>query len=313
MMGPANGFWALMLASVVAGVGGALFDAPKNAAVTTLTTPESRSRVFSVMGVSGNVGMVVGPLVGALLNSVSFALVALVAGSVYLVALALVAATLPGGRGAGETRGKEAGLAGLGVVVRDRRFVTFTALAAGYFVLSTQLNVAVTLRATELHGAGAVGWVYGVNAGLAVLLQYPLLRLAERHLSAKRIFVTGVVLVSLGLGGLAFAGAFWTLLACVAVFSAGSMLTFPTQQALTARLARPGLYGAYFGFGALSLGVGGAVGNAIGGLLYDAGRSLGQPALPWLSFAALGALTALGLALQLRGLPREEPGAARAG
>jgi DHA1 family multidrug resistance protein-like MFS transporter len=316
LMGQAGSFWTLMAASLVAGVGGALFDAPKNAAVTTLTTAESRSRVFSLMGVAGNLGMVVGPLAGALVSRAGFATVALVAGAVYLVAFAIVALTLPDSRsratvattGAATDAGSGSGLAGLGVVVRDRAFVTFTAFAAGYFVLSTQLNVAVTLRATELHGVDAVGWVYGVNAGLAVLLQYPLLRLAERHFSTKRILVGGVALVTLGLGGLAFAGTFVALLACVAVFSLGAMLTFPTQQTLTARLARRGLYGAYFGFGALSLGVGGAVGNAIGGLLYDAGAALGQPALPWLSFAALGTLTALGLAWRLRVLPPEPVG-----
>lgn len=291
-MGWADTFWTLMAASVLAGLGGALFDAPKNAAVTALTNSTNRSRVFSLMGVFGNLGMVVGPLIGALLLSIDFRTLALVSGSVYLVAFVVVALSLPR---LGAAPGKAAGLSGLGVVARDRRFVLFTTLVSGYFLLSSQLNVAVALRATALHGEGAVGWVYGVSAGLAVALQYPLLRLAERRFSPRRILVGGVMLSALGLGAMATTQTFAGLLACVALFSLGGMLVFPTQQALTASLAKKGLYGAYFGFGALSLGVGGGVGNAIGGALYDWGQATGLPALPWLSFGLIGLVTALGL------------------
>lgn len=291
-MGWAGTFWTLLAASVLAGLGGALFDAPKNAAVTALSSAATRARVFSLMGVSGNLGMVVGPLLGALLLAQDFRVLAVISGATYLVAFVLVAFTVPRVRASASP---QSGLAGLAVVARDRRFVLFTALASGYFLLSSQLNVAVTLRATALHGEGAVGWIYGVNAGLAVLLQYPLLRLAEKRLNERSILVTGVSLTALGLGAIALAHSFTALLACVALFSFGGMLAFPTQQALTARLAQKGLYGAYFGFGALSLGIGGGLGNALGGVLYDWGRASGLPALPWLTFGVIGLLSALGL------------------
>ena len=58
---------SLLLASLVAGVGGGLFDAPKNAALTEVTRPEHRTRMFSLMSIFGNLGMVTGPLIGAAL------------------------------------------------------------------------------------------------------------------------------------------------------------------------------------------------------------------------------------------------------
>ncbi|WP_424950266.1 MFS transporter [Deinococcus sp.] len=308
-MGLADSFPTLLAAALLAGVGGGLFDAPKNAAVTALTRPEDRSRVFSLMGVAGNLGMVTGPLIGAWLSGAEFRTVTLVSGAVYLLALAvllLLVPAIPGSAGSvAGGLGRSGGLAGLGTAVRDRRFVLFTLALSGYFILSTQINVAVTLRAVALAGPQATAPLYGLQAGLAVLLQYPLLRLAERHLSPGVLLPLGVMLVGAALGLMSLAGSFPLLLACTALFSLGSMVVFPSQQTLIARLAPPGLVGSYFGFGALSLGLGGGIGSVLGGLLVDAGRRLHLPGLPWLVFLALGLLTALALTRALRGVPSE--------
>lgn len=302
-MGLATTFPTLLAAALLAGVGGGLFDAPKNAAITALTRPEDRIRVFSLMSVAGNMGMVTGPLIGAWLSGAEFRTVTLVSAGVYLAALVVLLLLVPAVRG-GAVVG--AGFSGLGVAIRDRRFVLFTLALSGYFVLSTQINVAVTLRAVALAGPQATAPLYGLQAGLAVLLQYPLLRLAERYLSPGVVLPLGVTLVGAALGLMSLAGSFPVLLACTALFSLGSMVVFPSQQTLTARLAPPGLVGSYFGFGALSLGVGGGLGSVLGGLLVDAGARLGLPVLPWLTFLALGLLTAFALTRALSGVPRAE-------
>jgi len=136
-----------------------------------------------------------------------------------------------------------------------------------------------------------------------VLLQYPLLRLAERHLAPHVLLPLGVTLVGTALGLMSLAATFPALLACTVLFSLGSMVVFPSQQTLTARLAPPGLAGSYFGFGALSLGLGGGIGSVLGGTLVDAGVRLHLPALPWLTFLAVALLTALALTRALRHLP----------
>jgi DHA1 family multidrug resistance protein-like MFS transporter len=46
---------------------------------------------------------------------------------------------------------------------------------------------------------------------------------------------------------------------------------------------------------ALALAFGGGLGHLSGGLLLDLATRLAWPALPWLTFAAVGLLTALGL------------------
>ena len=62
-----------------------------------------------------------------------------------------------------------------------------------------------------------------------------------------------------------------------------------------ANLASPQARGTYFGVAALSLAVGGGLGNYLGGTFVDLGRSLDAPALPWALFFLIGGGTALAL------------------
>lgn len=287
----------LLASALLAGVGGGLFDAPKSAAISAVTRPEHRTRMFSLTSMSGNLGMVTGPLIGAALLGLGFQVAALAAASVYLLAAVVLWVTLPHVRPA---RGAQGGLSGLRTAALDRRFRRFTLVLIGYFLLSTQINVAVTLRAVALAGPHATGPLYGLSAGLAVLLQYPLLRTVERTLSTRTALVGAVLLVGLALGLMSLTVTFGQLLACVALYSLGTMLVYPTQQTLTAGFAPPALIGSYFGFSAISLGVGGAVGSVLGGLLIDAGAAMNRPALPWLTLALIGAVTAAGLSVALR-------------
>lgn len=291
----------LIAAGALSGVGGSLFDAPKSAAITALTKPEDRTQMFSLSSVAGNTGMVLGPLIGAVLIGIGFQTAALMAASVYLLAFVLLLLTLPY-----IPPGLEAGRSattGLKAAVHDRVFRRFTLVMCGYFLLTTQLNVAITLKAVELAGPGATGPLYGLTAGMAVLLQYPLLRYTERHFRVRVVLVVAVLLAGLALGLMGLVTTFWQLLAGVALFSFGSMLVFPMQQTLTARMAPEGLAGSYFGVAALSLGIGGAVGSVLGGTLVDMGKQLHFELLPWLTFASISVLTALGLAWALQEVP----------
>ncbi|MDV6373585.1 MFS transporter [Deinococcus arenicola] len=290
----------LLAAALLAGIGGGLFDAPKNAAITAVTRPEHRTQIFSLTSISGNLGMVTGPLIGAALLALGFQVAALASACVYLLAAAVMAVTLPHVRPPKRPRGS--GMAGLRAAAANAPFRRFTLVLIGYFLLSTQINVAITLKAIALAGPHATGPLYAVSAGLAVALQYPLLRLAERYLRVRTVLTLAVGAVGVALGLMALADSFGALLLCVGLYSLGTMLVYPTQQTLTARFAPAEQVGSYFGFSAISLGVGGALGSVLGGWLVDTGTRIGMPALPWLLLAATGMVTAWGLRWALRDL-----------
>jgi DHA1 family multidrug resistance protein-like MFS transporter len=305
LMAYADTFPLLLISAILAAIGGALFDSPSSAAIAALTTPEDRNRFYAVLGVVRGLGMALGPLIGAFLIHSSFTLVALAAGGSFLLAFFVTLLLMPPVRVA--TSEREDLTYGLRLAVRDRPFVLFNLLLMGYYFLWVQITIALPLRAQAISGTSdAVSWIYLLNAVMSIVMQYPLLRLAERWLRPMPILILGVVLMAIGLGSVALADSIPMLLFSVALFSMGGLLSGPTQQTLLANLANPAALGSYFGASALALAFGGGIGNFSGGLLYSFGQQLNMPALPWLVFLIVGVSTALGLSLFARSNRRRE-------
>ena len=296
VMGFATDFGTLMLASLLAALGGALFDAPRNAAIAALTEDHNRARFYALGGVIGNLGMTIGPLIGTLLFKTSFTEVALVSASCYAMTLILTSIFLPNVRTSSGSN-LDNPFQGLGVALSDSRFVQFTAFLMGYWLMWVQLSIAISLAAVAVsHNKAAVGWVYMLNAGMSVLLQYPISRFLAGKIKPMLAVVLGITLMAFGIASLMFAANTVLLLSSVALFSLGGLLASPNVQTVTAQLANPKMLGSYFGVNALSLAVGGGLGNLIGGTLYQTSLQLQLPWLPWLVFSSVGFLSALGLA-----------------
>jgi DHA1 family multidrug resistance protein-like MFS transporter len=298
----ADSFPLLLGTTILAAIGGALFEAPRAAAITALTDERNRARFYSLSGVIGGLGMVLGPLLGALLIKFDFSLVVLAATFCYFVTFFVMLALLPPVRVATERRGM---WDGVGLALRDRPFMLFNMLLMGYWFMWVQITISLPLIAKDISGKSeSVSWIYMLNAGMSVLLQYPLLRLAERWLRPLPILIMGMALMAVGLGNVALAHSIPALLLCVACFSAGALLATPSQQTVTAELANPAALGSYFGVNSLALALGGGLGNLSGGVLYGLGQQLNAPAIPWLIFCAVGGAATLGLALLERGRER---------
>lgn len=300
----ADSFISLLLLCILAAIGGALFDAPGRAAIAVLTEPAERGRFFSLNGIAGGLGMTIGPLVGALLVRFDFALVCFASGACFALAALVTTIWLP----PLVVKSEQSMLGGISQAAHNRPFVLFTLLLCGFWFMWVQLSISLPLAAQPLGTPvittpwgplqiNGVAWVYALNAGLTVVLQYPLLRLAERWLRPLPIVIVGTVLMALGLGLVATTATLGMLLGCVGLFSIGAMLVQPTQQTVTADMAEPQIVGSYFGFNALALAFGGGLGNLSGGWLYDMAKRWQMPALPWTIFCGVGLAVALGLLL----------------
>lgn len=282
----------LFFAMLLSALGGALFEAPSRAGIAALTTEDERARAFSINGVGGGLGMVIGPFVGSLLLDFGFSTVALAAAACFALigAMSLLLPPI-------ETATDRSRLGfGLGLALRDRLFLIFTALLMGFWFMWVQLTISLPLAGERLaNAADAVRWIYGVNAGMTVVLQLPVIGFMERWLRPLSILILGIALMALGLGMVALADSFPFLIGCVIVFTLGTLLATPSQQSVTAALADPRALGSYFGVNALALAVGGGLGNLSGGLLVDLANALQAPALPWITFAYIGLASAIGL------------------
>ncbi|HMP42873.1 MAG TPA: MFS transporter [Roseiflexaceae bacterium] len=293
----------LWLAAILAALGGAFFESPSSAAVAALTQQADRSRYFAILGVVRGLGLSIGPLAGALLLRVDFSWVAMAAACCFCIAVVITVIFMPDVQVASERRGFTDGI---GMALRDRRFMALTLLLMGYWFMWVQLTLALPLEATAVSGTtDAVSWIYVLNSVMSIVLQYPLIRLSERFLRPLPLLALGVALMAAGLGLISLAALsanIGMLLGCVAVFSLGALLATPSQQTVAAELANPAALGSYFGVNALALALGGGIGNYVGGLLYGLGKQLAMPALPWLVFGCVGLSSAIGLALLNRRL-----------
>ncbi len=289
----AESFSLLLASALLAGLGGALFESPKSAAMVVLSDEGSRRRMFAVQGISGNLGMALGILAGSFLIDTSFDAVAIVSGLCYVAVFVITALFMPQVTVA---TGKRTLLAGLGMAASDTRFVVFVLLSMGYFLLWSQLSIGVSLKAEDLAGTErAVSWVFLTNTAFAIGLQYPVVRWLEPRLKPLPGLIFGTALMTLGLGLIALVPSIGWLLACVAVFATGTLIMLPNQQTLMAGLANEKALGSYMGFSALGLAVGGASGNFVSGALYDLGKKLAFDDLLWLVLFGVGTLTVLGL------------------
>ena len=130
---------------------------------------------------------------------------------------------------------------------------------------------------------------------MMILLQYPLIKLADRYVPPLLVVIMGGALMAVGLGGVAFAGGIAALVVCVVLISLGSILGQPSQQTVVASLCNPVALGSYFGINSMALALGGGLGNYSGGMLYDLGKQLGMPGLPWTVFCIVGLATSTGM------------------
>lgn len=120
----------VLLSLLLAGLGDSMFEAPKSAALAAFTTPGERQRLFSKVGVVAGIGTTVGTQIGALLIPYDFSIICLAGATAYIIIFIQMIILLPP---IGVSTGPQSPLAGFGIVVSDRRFMTFVIILCGFF------------------------------------------------------------------------------------------------------------------------------------------------------------------------------------
>jgi DHA1 family multidrug resistance protein-like MFS transporter len=295
VMGFADEPWLLLLSGFLAAVGGALFDAPQRATLAALAPEERLNELYGRLGVLQNVARTIGPLIGAFLIRYDFQMVGLASAGFFLLAGVVTLLFLPP---ISVSSGPQTARAGLKLAARDLDFVIFTVLMMGYWFMWVQLSIAMPLQIKHLTGNdSSVGVMFTISAGLSILLQVPALRLAERYLRPMPIIIAGMVIMALGMGLVGLNNSLALFYVALFFFALGSVLSTPSAQTVTADMADDRARGAYFGFNSLAMAVGGGLGHIFGGTLVDLAAKRQMAELPWLIFAAVGLLSAAGLAV----------------
>lgn len=285
-------FWPVMWSSMLVALSGSMFEAPRGAALSVLASPQERQRVFAAVGVSGGIGTAIGTQIGAILVNSNFTWVCIAGAIAFLVVLGLMVFGLPHFRVNLALPGRNSLFS---IVQHDRVFMLFVLLLAGHWFAWSQFGLTVTLVATDVAGStSAVAWIFLVQTIVTVLFGYSLPKWLARWWTSLDLLIYGTAIMGLGLLMIAWSGTVALILIASAVFSLGTVVARPGQETVTANLSDPAARGAYFGVASWALAFGGGLGSYTGGAIYDWGMAH-NPAVPWVLFALVAAVSSVGM------------------
>ncbi|WNN49513.1 MFS transporter [Siccibacter colletis] len=283
----------IILGACLTGAGGALFSPAIEALLARAGNESeqagkrSRAEWFALFAVCGELGAVLGPVLGSLLTGFGFQRVALAGAGVFIVALAILFFCLPQTpRRSGELR-----INPWWKTFHQPRFVAFIVAYSAYLFSYNQLYLALPV---ELHRSGssekALGPLFMLASLLVIVLQLPLARIARR-VGAARILPLGFFLLASAFFSVAlFAAAPPTegitrlvpAMLMVSLLTLGQMLIMPVGMDLIPRFADEHNLGAHYGALSSMGGVAVLLGNfLLGGQLDHALTPSPQAATAW--------------------------------
>lgn len=294
-----NGQVAIAAVATALGMASSASRPAVQAMMADMVPAKDRVRAFSLNYWAINIGFGVSSAAAGLIASQGYFWLFL-GGAVMtllcaLVIWAKVPETMPGSDGA-SVAAAATSRAGLGIVLRDRRFMAFVALT---FLLGTVTQQGSTTLSVDMgrqgFSASQYGLVIGLNGLLIVLLQIPLTRMVEGR-SRAALLTAGTVLMGWGFGLTAFAGSVAFYAFTVAVWTIGEILHAPASMSLVADLSPAHARGRYQGMYSIAWPAASFAGPLLGGIALD--RWGGGVA--WGACAVVGTVAGAGYWLLLR-------------
>ncbi|KVK09989.1 multidrug resistance protein MdtH [Enterobacter hormaechei subsp. oharae] len=285
--------WLLWFSCFLSGIGGTLFDPPRTALVVKLIRPQHRGRFFSILMMQDSAGAVMGALLGSWLLQYDFRLVCATGAVLFILCALFNGLFLPAWK---LSTVKAPVREGLDRVLSDKRFVTYVLTLTGYYMLAVQVMLMLPIMVNDIAGTpAAVKWMYAIEACLSLTLLYPIARWSERRFRLEHCLMAGLLLMTLSMMPIGLVSSLQQLFMLICTFYIGSIIAEPARETLSASLADARARGSYMGFSRLGLALGGALGYTGGGWLFDAGKALHQPELPWVMLGMVGFMTLIAL------------------
>jgi len=266
----ANSALIFFLLSLLNGLCRSFYEPVSQALMADLTEKEKRFKVFSLRYLAINIGVAVGPLLGAVFAALDSALPFYITGCVYFFyafSLYMLLNKFGIRRIEGETKGNNTFLSVWNAVRGDLvlRYYLLGGIvtAIGYSQMTVTLSQYVGGKFAD--GVALFAVMMSVNAITVVALQVPFTKWAEKF-APITILAVGVIFYALGNVGFALSGGWIAFIVSMIVFTFGEMLTYPAGNMLTDRIAPDGMRGAYYGAQSFS-NLGHFLGPWVGGLL----------------------------------------------
>ncbi|WP_407836214.1 MDR family MFS transporter [Streptomyces sp. DSM 116496] len=308
---------ALIAASAATGLAGALFNPAVRAYLAAEAGQERRVDAFALFNVFYQTGILLGPLVGLALTSVSFPTTCAVASALFAALTLLQLRRLPENT-ATPREDRPALREQAGSVLRNKPFWLFSLAMTGSYVLSFQVYLALPLETERLTGDGALATaatsaLFVVSGLVALIGQLRITAWCKRMWTPARCLTAGMAIMGAAFlpplltAGSPQAGRGWStalavapLLLCAGLLAVATAVLYPFEMDTIVSLAGGRWVATHYGLYNTVCGIGITVGNLATGALLDTARDAGFPALPWLILTLVGGGCAAALAVLSR-------------
>lgn len=259
-----------MLLNMLNGLCRSFYEPVSQALMADLTEPSKRREVFSLRYMAINVGVAVGPLLGAFFATMNGSLPFLLTGIIYLIyGVTLYALLIKFGikKIEGEKKSIVTFRSAVGVIRKDMTFRLY--IIGGIIGAIGYSQVMVTLsqylQRDFADGVKMFAILMSANAIVVIAMQIPLGKWAEKY-SPLTAIVVGNIMFALGDIGFAFSHSLTWLIISMGIFTFGEILNYPAANMLIDKLAPEHMRGTYYGAQTLT-NIGHFMGPWIGGLL----------------------------------------------
>ena len=310
VMSHAHTFLMFAICQCVMGAFNPLYRVGADAMMSDLIPGKKRAGAYSLMRMSNNLGVSIGPALGGFIASKSYTI------AFYIAAAAMVFYSLLLTTRAKETLPPEAAsslqgkriLTGYGSIFRDKEFMGFALSFTFCNILASLIWVLLPVYTNQNFNISEslYGWIPTTNAIMVVIFQYAVNLVTRRH-KPLWVLAAGTVFYAVGTTAVALFSGFWGFWLCMVIVTIGELVMAPTATTFTANHAPAEMRGRYMSVYNLSSSVASAIAPVLGGYLND---NLG-PRTIWLGGGLIGLFSiflfsVMAIVFKDAGMPKKE-------
>lgn len=297
-----NSYIALLIFSIINGVGAGIYAPTVKAAIASLASKsaDTGTTAFSLRGIAANIGISAAGLLIYLMSGLGSNISFYAAGIIFFILAILSWIFLPKDCGGDECPviPPDSYLQ----IIKNRPFVIFSIASLATWLVYSLFSLLLPLRGEAVLANGRlVGSIWTVTSIIVIIAQGFISKYILQKVNPLTAIFAGVLFLGGGLFMIGLSYSFIFLTFSAVIFLVGEMLMLPTTDSLTSQLAHTELIGAYFSIANLISGLGTALGNFIGGRIINVYGVTGTM-VPWIIFAAAAGAAAL-MIIFVRRLP----------
>jgi MFS family permease len=297
-------YWPLVAVLAIGQIVDGLYRPVPDIMIADLVEPGRRIGAYGLIRVGGNIGAVIGPVMGGALALVAmsyssmFYIAALTTFIFLLVVIFRLKDTKPTGT-CSTVRLRE-----ISKIAGDRPFLLFCLFIMLLIIPYSQMYALLSVYSAAYLGMNTleVGGIFAVSGIMVALFQFPITMVIGRYRMTSMLALAALVF-AFGFALVAVSSTLAMMYICMIIITIAEMIWVPSDSTLKANLAPMDRRGQYFGFAGLVSASGYALGPLIGGVLKDSLNS--NVPFMWIVIGAIFLVSMAGFLLLSRMIPRE--------